>query len=532
MYLFHGIEAPIITIIVAMSTEGNDEPYFETTLSDRQNKILALLPILPSILSVAGSTAILWLVSRERKRKGRLMPYHRILFAMSLCDIVVSVTNLGQPFLVPADGSPRPWAIGNDATCTAVGALLQFGLASFWYNGMLSTNYLLTIRFGRRGQAWARTLEPWMHLVALGYPLGTAVSGIVMDVFHETDLGASCWVAESNREPSCTLQPYHRCKSVYVGYIFAAFPLILVIVWVAVNCTLIAVYVYRTGRQSSRADAHSIIQRRVLQQLQSGDAFSRDSRDSVFSWRGPSMEGSDDGGEPSPLRLPRRGRRRSSMTTREQHRERIRQVTTQSFLYVSTFALTYAPTIILRFLESYDVAGADESKFFVLLVCQAIFLPSLGFFNCMVYIRPQFLNIRQSFPNESRTWAVKRVFLGDDLRQESLLVPSTARGVLPMNNGDDGAKAYGDRQPRGDEFKYDDEDEVPSVPSPVLGATPHDSFSTMTETPCEDTPRGHLPVTSLLRLPSAPLLGGDDASSESLGIDQGNLMCRLGARPE
>ena len=95
------------------------EPAFETSLSDWQSKLLALIPSVTGILSILGSSAILWLVSKERHK----LPYHRILLAMSLCDILITLATMAQPFLVPANTSPRPWALGTDATCTMIGAL-------------------------------------------------------------------------------------------------------------------------------------------------------------------------------------------------------------------------------------------------------------------------------------------------------------------------------------------------------------------------------------------------------------------------
>jgi hypothetical protein len=60
--------------------------------------------------------------SNHRRHRTTTIPYKRILFMMSVSDLVQSVTTMTQAFWVPASTSPRYWALGNDATCTAVGA--------------------------------------------------------------------------------------------------------------------------------------------------------------------------------------------------------------------------------------------------------------------------------------------------------------------------------------------------------------------------------------------------------------------------
>jgi hypothetical protein len=181
-----------------------------------------------------------------------MAPYMRILFIMSVADLMHPVTVMTQPFWVPASTSPRYWALGNHATCTAVGAAQQLGLAAFWYQGMLSSWYRITIVHGRTGELWTKRLEPWMHLVALGYPLTTSVAGIFMDVYHELNIGQGCWVSESNEEPTCVLEPNVRCQSVRLGYIFGAVPLFLILISIAVNKWLIFVHVRRIARRSGR----------------------------------------------------------------------------------------------------------------------------------------------------------------------------------------------------------------------------------------------------------------------------------------
>jgi hypothetical protein len=246
---------------------------------------------------------------------------------MSVSDLVQSVTTMTQAFWVPASTSPRYWALGNHATCTAVGAAQQVGLAAFWYQGMLSSWYRLTIVHGRSGELRAARHEPYMHLLALGYPLTTSVAGIFMDVYHELNIGQACWVSEGPEDAPCLAEPTVRCQSVRLGYIFGAVPLVLILLTIAVNKWLIYRHVRRIARRSGRLS--------TVGQFSSAMATSQDAK--------------------------------------------IRAVAVQSFWYVIAFCTTYIWTIALRILESYGIYEDDD--FSVAPVAGLVFAP-VWLFQC------------------------------------------------------------------------------------------------------------------------------------------------------
>ena len=121
-----------------------------SSLSDTQEIILSVLPIISGFLSMIGSFTIIyveWNLGRTKRKKWTT--YARLLIAMSCCYVVVSITFIIQPFLLPTKTSQRVWAFGNDSTCSVLGFLFQLSFAATLYNGFLSFYCLRHDTIGR-----------------------------------------------------------------------------------------------------------------------------------------------------------------------------------------------------------------------------------------------------------------------------------------------------------------------------------------------------------------------------------------------
>jgi hypothetical protein len=85
---------------------------------------------------------------------------------------------------------------------------------------MLPYYHLLTIRFVVKENAFATRCEPWMHTLAIGYPLITAVAGAAMGFYHEVELGPGCWTSDY---PEGCHSDKGGCKSPLIARMFSAF---------------------------------------------------------------------------------------------------------------------------------------------------------------------------------------------------------------------------------------------------------------------------------------------------------------------
>ena len=274
-------------------------------VNKQQQATLIALSVISSSLSIAGSFVILRCTVRNYKESCRLHrsggrkttanafapTYMRIMFAMSCFDIIYSLNLVFQPLAVYG----YPLSFGNVASCTAVGSIHQMGFAGFMYYGMLSFYFLLTIRKGKSQEWVAKKAEPFMHTIAIGFPLITSITGVIIDCYAWLDLFVGCWVA--NYPKGCQYPSNPLQCSTLPGYLFGGVPFAVLIPSLTVNNTLVFLHVRKVYKSS-----------------------------------------------PSTLAGSSRGSLGGAMD--DQQKKRIRQVGTQATLYVAAAFLTYMPLII------------------------------------------------------------------------------------------------------------------------------------------------------------------------------------------
>lgn len=103
---------------------------------------IALVPRIIGCLSAISSAVIIFLVFRTVARLSTV--YHRVMFCMSLCDIIgsigIALTTLPMPAVMPEEKKlnllywPGP-RYGNTVTCNAQAFFITFGaVGMFGYN--------------------------------------------------------------------------------------------------------------------------------------------------------------------------------------------------------------------------------------------------------------------------------------------------------------------------------------------------------------------------------------------------------------
>ena len=138
--------------------------------SERQQIVLFVLPIVSGALSILGSTALMFILLKDWRRKLRRV-YHRSLLAYSCIDFVVSI-QYGLSSLVVPVGTPNTFgALGNWTTCQASGFFLQFAQSLGLYLAFICVYYLLILRYRIREEEIAKRIEPFVHGYGLLSPL-------------------------------------------------------------------------------------------------------------------------------------------------------------------------------------------------------------------------------------------------------------------------------------------------------------------------------------------------------------------------
>lgn len=334
-----------------MSTSIEDESKI-SNLSHAQDISLAVATMPSAFLSVCASSIIIYVVLKRVKDKIDCLG--RILVAMSICDIIYTLQVCLQSFLQPKGAFENKTAMGSKATCNAMGFAWQFSSSTYWYSTMLSFYYKTTIVHGWKDAKFAK-IEPYLHILSVGYPLATATLGSVMDWYGPNELGFGCWINEV--PDNCGTGPTESgeaCLSEEIAWVFAGIPIMLFLVIVVYNNIAIYCHVRSTLFRS----------------------------------------------------------RRFSLTNLDAQTRRIRHVSIQCFLFVLAFWLTTAPTIALRNLEAAEVSASEEKSIYWLLLIQSIVAPSTGMFNLFVFLRPRYMKCREDYPTEGRIWAFRRVIFG------------------------------------------------------------------------------------------------------------------------
>ena len=368
-------------------------------LTDAQNIIMGVLMIPSGILSILGSSTILYSIWRRNikkekpascqsngttncqtnfrsKRKANnsttkpLGPYERILMALSIMDIIFTITVVAQTVLIPRDTTHRITSFGNAATCTMMGFFWQFTLSNFYFSGLLNYYYLRTIVSGWSEARFAKHEPYWMAAGLLWYT-GTAILGVVMDWYDANELGVGCWV--NNVPRGCGEDPWDSqepCISVYIAWLFGGFQIVFLFVFVAISNAMIFCHVRKTmakaqqwtlrtmGRYGQQQQQQAQIQQEALQQEQPKSWWQR--------WRQQRRVNND------------------NSTTTSATDARVQQVATQCALYVAAFWISAAPTIVLRNLEGFNFGASDEGLLYPLLLIQSVLTPLVGFLNMLV----------------------------------------------------------------------------------------------------------------------------------------------------
>eukprot|EP00980_Cylindrotheca_fusiformis_P010753 scaffold2429_cov106-Cylindrotheca_fusiformis.AAC.4 len=400
-----------------------DMDYEFRSLSVGRKRLLAVLPIPSAILSVLGSSVIIYMALRSRKSKP-WTPYNRLLIGMSSYDVISSMTLAIAPFLNPSDSSNKAFAVGNDASCSAIGFLNQIAYSGTFYNAMLSFYFLLTARFGMKNDRIAQRIEPSMHIFSIGFPTVCAVVGLVLGVYSEPEVAIGCWV---NRYPKrCGYYPDgtgETCASTLIAWVFGGWVGLFTLFALITNNAIILFFVRRNMGPSKRLSGRSkrsATERNDSLQFDDDDRSKRRQLFRSSSKKSLTSISSSMASSFRTLQVRSGSAHREDDDTdtalRTSQKRRLKLVSSQAFLFVASYVLCNIITYVLKLLESQSATYVEEKELsythYPLVVLQAMLLPLQGLFNMLVYIRPKYIGSRTGFPKETRFWAFRRAILG------------------------------------------------------------------------------------------------------------------------
>ena len=302
-----------------------------------------------AILSILGSSTVLYMILSDRKRKLS-QSHNRLITAMSCIDILSSIAHAFATAPLPREYPFSYGASGTRGTCNAQGFFAQLSMAAPTYNAMLSIYYVLVVKYQINRKSIARKIEPFMHAVAILYPLSTAIAGLSIGLFNSN--GFTCYIHQypfncEGRGIDCTRG---NDASKYRLY-FVGVELVFIFI-VNVICMIILI---------------AFIQKRERARTKY-----------IFRGSSPSSHKS----------------------------EQSKNATRQALLFIGAFVITY----VWGFVSAANHAAKGSANFTVLIL-GGFFVPLQGFFNFIVYLRPRYNSLRKANSSKSFLWLLKNSVL-------------------------------------------------------------------------------------------------------------------------
>lgn len=336
---------------------GGDSVLLRPWYEPANNKAYAWAPRITGSVSFLLSTAILWIVLRDRRAKLAKTRY-RLLMGMCLADLINSFAFAMSSAPIPAGTFGAYGAVGTTGTCSAQGFFIQLGLAEPAYSCMLSLYFVLVIEFRVGERRLRRRIEPIMHAISVMYPLGTAVAGLALRLFNSS--GTLCWIEPYPHGCANTGGTRDWCEctrginAFFYEMVLAGVPLFIMLFVIVVALSMIIVSVWR------------------------------------FNCR---MRALNAGGPPS---------------ARDAHQIKATAMSTQAFLYIWAFGATYALPVTMAFTEEFGVRVPVQ-----LHLVMYTLLPLQGFWNFVAFMQPRCMFARNLHPQFSRWKVFKLALLGD-----------------------------------------------------------------------------------------------------------------------
>eukprot|EP00577_Skeletonema_sp_RCC1716_P011571 CAMPEP_0113406384 /NCGR_PEP_ID=MMETSP0013_2-20120614/19480_1 /TAXON_ID=2843 ORGANISM="Skeletonema costatum, Strain 1716" /NCGR_SAMPLE_ID=MMETSP0013_2 /ASSEMBLY_ACC=CAM_ASM_000158 /LENGTH=421 /DNA_ID=CAMNT_0000292221 /DNA_START=80 /DNA_END=1345 /DNA_ORIENTATION=+ /assembly_acc=CAM_ASM_000158 len=372
-----------------------------------QSKILSIIPHFTGAFSFIGSSSIIIMILRDRRKKLS-KPYYRLLFAMCVFDIFASVA-LGLSTWPIPEGSPGVYdPKGTVGTCSAQAFFIQANIASPVYNFMLSVYFLLRVKYGMNENQIGRRAEPIMHVITVIFGLGTSFLCLGLSLFNDSTLW--CWV---NASPKGCDQSYANngetdCErgdnaEIYRWAIFFG-PL-----WACIiGCMVIMIIIFMSVRkQENKLKKYQFKPRRESESSNAGDEeFERKKKEEE--------------------------RRRHAQS---------RQVAWQGLRFVGVFYLTWAFATVNRLLQL-----VNGGSYFWLMCLHTIFVPMQGFFNFLVYIYPRFKARKRAGVRSHHVGAtIRRISITSQIRRWNSVEETNVESppVLAEKSNDGGDEENG-----------------------------------------------------------------------------------------
>lgn len=406
--------------------------------------------------------------SSLRSSRNDITTYHRMLLGISIFDVVHSVSSALSSLLVPSY-TASTFAHGNTATCSMQGAFQQLTPSIVLYMAMLNTYFMLKIRYNVPDSVINSRYEFWFHAIPMAHFLSTSITGLSMGIFGPIILPElGCWIDSlCAYTHTCTRSgPIFYEHLDYYAWSFAYIWLFVCVLIVSINAVLIYTAIrgqekrnakYLGARLQNEGQSGSGVRSTVSSSLQEFDIGGLENEDDEPEMsavvhlqdhesgndllmkneveskpiinkstedeeiepcehapeiKSEELKDSGNGADSNTLTVSSSITSRKSIGARSTQKvKQSRIAAVQSLLYVCS-ALFTAVWVFMPWVGTKLQVGAQWRFFFAFMV--NIVSPSQGIFSLFVFVRLQYLRLRETNKEWSRLRCVKECLCSSD----------------------------------------------------------------------------------------------------------------------
>ncbi|GFH50052.1 hypothetical protein CTEN210_06527 [Chaetoceros tenuissimus] len=361
------------------------------------------------------------MIKTEPKR-GLQSPYSRIIFGLSVSDVLFSLGMLLSPFLAPSSLSLAPFALGNGQSCEFAGYLNIAGAAAIpTYTLFLTYYFMRRIKYKVSPQKFSGLEEKIWHATGILVPVGFATAALSMGDINSYPNGTMCFLASEPYNCNDTGNKCNRGENVAIFTITFGATGIALFIFLMVVLYMFTHHVYSiekdfripasstpTRKRESNRHLNFMLNRQEPNQDSDSNTSGRESTNaskSIFALsnieinrtpssgqeeaqssvmhdvnlshnQNPPQEGSDETDTPSP-------------------RELSKKALNQSLLYIFAFLLFYIPGMVQVILCGLNNNAKDSRVF---LWWSSTLYPTGGVWNILIYTRPKCQKLQKDVP--------------------------------------------------------------------------------------------------------------------------------------
>jgi len=362
--------------VIDDSSEGNSNP-FATYLFSSEFIALVWIQRISSILSIVGSSSILYSLLRYRKMfccnksGGKATTATLILFIISLCDLLSSLALGAGTWPIPRGNTWQSY--GNDLTCTLQGFFFHtFATMASGYNVMQVLYFVLTVCYQMKEDRFFT--KPIVRFVFLVFPF-LMVFGYNMWPLFDNAFSYS-------QRASCSYEPYPlgcnetgTCtKGVYANTIRLYATIFTIICAIIITVSVLKLYwfVLQTERALDKYNVtHHQVQTRHQQAEEEKVGEGEEHDEEEIEQRRGAIVG--EGKKSAPI---------AESQKQKKKRTRSKLVALQGIYYAGCFLVTY----LLWFVFCFRKFAGLPPLYWIQVVIHT-FIPLQGFLNAFVYFR-------------------------------------------------------------------------------------------------------------------------------------------------